>query len=477
MGGRRKMTTRDYTSARRSKNAIPSRGAAARVCRVRASLVSDLGCARRVLPALPTLLREGRSRARFLHELRATFVALAIVLVVGLWVMPPIVDWLADAFFPPEEVVRGKLFSKKTRLVANPSRDPFATACATLYWLAGWFGVFRLFVRAGARALGEPAAARASAVEATLISGARTMAASARTLVEASKGAVTGAIRGAGLGDSSIDAGSRYAIRGELGRGGMGIVHLAEDTVLGREVALKELPAHFLGSEELSERFRVEARALARLSHPGIVQVYDLVEGPSGSFMAMELVRGGSLDDRLVEGRPMPVAEVARIGRAMALALAHAHAEGVIHRDFKPQNVLMTEQGEPKITDFGLAKMQEGPKLTRAGAMMGSPAYMSPEQATGGATDGKTDVYSLGVTLFQMAAGRLPFEEEGPALFMAHLQNEPPRLEALNAEVPAELADLVARMLAKEPATRPSLDEVADVLGRLLCAGDEAAHG
>ncbi len=173
----------------------------------------------------------------------------------------------------------------------------------------------------------------------------------------------------------------------------------------------------------------------------------------------------------------MPVSEVARIGRAMALALAHAHAEGVIHRDFKPQNVLMTEQGEPKITDFGLAKMQEGPKLTRAGAMMGSPAYMSPEQATGGATDGKTDVYSLGVTLFQMAAGRLPFEEEGPALFMAHLQNEPPRLEALNAEVPAELADLVARMLAKEPATRPSLDEVADVLGRLLGAGDEAAHG
>src|SRR5690606_33730352 len=129
----------------------------------------------------------------------------------------------------------------------------------------------------------------------------------------------------------SNDAGSRYALRGELGRGAMGIVHLAEDTVLGRDVALKELPAHLMGSKELYERFRVEARALARLSHPGIVQVFDLVQGPSGSFMAMELVRGGSLDERLVEGTPMPIAEVARIGSSLSRALEHAHVAGVIH--------------------------------------------------------------------------------------------------------------------------------------------------
>jgi eukaryotic-like serine/threonine-protein kinase len=440
---------------------------------VRAPLTTDLDRARRVLPSLPGLLRAPEARARLRHELRATGIALALALVVGMWLMPMAAEHLADLLFPADESVnRGRFFGKKKTVVAHPLRDPFYVLVVALGWTLGALVTIRLFLRAGDRALGSTGE-RESSVEATLVSGARTMVVGARSIVEVSKGALKGALRGAGF-DESTDAGTRYALRGELGRGGMGIVHLAEDTVLGREVALKELPAHLMGSKELYERFRVEARALARLSHPGIVQVFDLVQGPSGSFMAMELVRGGSLDDKLVEGTPMSVGEVARLGAALARALEHAHASGVIHRDFKPQNVLITETGDPKVTDFGLAKMQEGPKLTQAGAMMGSPAYMSPEQATGGATDGKTDVYSLGVTLFQMAAGRLPFEESGPALFMAHLQAEPPRLETLNPEVPVELANLVAAMLAKAPSDRPELARVADVLDAL---GAVAASG
>jgi hypothetical protein len=426
-------------------------------------MTTDLDRARRVLPSLARLLRGAESRARLLHELRATAVALVLAIVVGVWILPMVAEYVADLLFPPDESMsRGRFFGKKKSVTAHPFRDAFYALILGLGWAAGALVTLRLFLRAGDRALGS-AGSRESSVEATLISGARTMAVGARSIVEVSKGALKGALRGAGF-DDSTDAGSRYALRGELGRGGMGIVHLAEDTVLGREVALKELPAHLMGSKELYERFRVEARALARLSHPGIVQVFDLVQGPSGSFMAMELVRGGSLDDKLVEGAPMAIGEVARLGAALARALEHAHASGVIHRDFKPQNVLMTEAGDPKVTDFGLAKMQEGPKLTQAGAMMGSPAYMSPEQATGGATDGKTDVYALGVTLFQMAAGRLPFEESGPALFMAHLQTEPPRLDALNPEAPVELSDLVGEMLAKSPSDRPDLARVAEVL-------------
>jgi predicted Ser/Thr protein kinase len=407
-------------------------------------------------------------RARFVHELRATWIALALLVVLGVWVLPIVTELVGDFLFPPEEVSRGKFFSKKKAVVAHPLRDGFELVVSIAAWGFGALVTLRLFFRAGDRALGADDALQ-SPVEATLISGARTMAVSARSIVEVSKGALKGALKGAGF-DDGAPADSRYTIRGELGRGAMGIVHRAEDTILGRDVALKELPSHLMGSKELYERFRVEARALARLSHPGIVQVFDLVQGPSGSFMAMELVRGGSLDERLVEGTPMPIAEVARLGASLARALDHAHGAGVIHRDFKPQNVLMTESGDPKVTDFGLAKMQEGPKLTQAGAMMGSPAYMSPEQATGGVADGKTDVYSLGVTLFQMAAGRLPFEESGPALFMAHLQNEPPRLDTFNAAASAPLVELVAEMLAKSPADRPELARVAEVLDALVAA-------
>ncbi|MFW6052008.1 MAG: serine/threonine-protein kinase, partial [Myxococcota bacterium] len=268
--------------------------------------------------------------------------------------------------------------------------------------------------------------------------------------------------------------GRRYRIARELGRGGMGVVHLAEDTVLEREVALKELPRSLVREPSLAERFRIEARVLAKLTHPGIVQVFDLVESDAGMWIAMELVKGGSLDALLDDG-PVPLRDALRLGAEMADALAHAHAQGVVHRDFKPHNVLLTPQGHPKITDFGLAKIaREGPKLTQVGAIMGSPAYMSPEQAAGGETDHRADVYAFGVTLYQMVVGRCPFEGNTASILAAHITQPAPDPAELGADVPAPLRELLVSMLAKDPADRPAdLALVADRLRRI--AADAAA--
>jgi serine/threonine-protein kinase len=244
----------------------------------------------------------------------------------------------------------------------------------------------------------------------------------------------------------------------------MGIVHLGHDTVLDRPVALKELPAGLFGAKELIDRFRVEARALAKLAHPGIVQVYDLVDEPNAMFMAMELVEGGDLDQRIEASGATSAGEVARIGAALAEALRFAHERGVVHRDFKPQNVLMTPEGQPKITDFGIAKLAHGPKLTQTGAVMGTPAYMSPEQASGMVIDARTDVYALGITLYELATGKVPFEGETAAVLVQHLTETPAAPNVRGATLPEAIESLILRMLAKEPDARPTLHEVEATL-------------
>ncbi|MFW6023913.1 MAG: serine/threonine-protein kinase, partial [Myxococcota bacterium] len=262
--------------------------------------------------------------------------------------------------------------------------------------------------------------------------------------------------------------GGRYQIDEELGRGAMGVVYRARDTVLEREVALKELPSRLVRERSLAERFRIEARALAKLTHPGIVQVYDLVENDEGMWIAMELVSGGSLDAPLEQGSP-PLGEALRLGAEMADALAHAHSQGVVHRDFKPHNVLLTPEGRPKITDFGLAKVaREGPKLTQVGAIMGSPAYMSPEQAAGGDIDHRADAYAFGATLYQMLVGRCPFEGNTASILAAHITQPAPDPGDFGVELPAALRTLLASLLAKEPADRPNdLAVVAEELRRV----------
>ncbi len=208
---------------------------------------------------------------------------------------------------------------------------------------------------------------------------------------------------------------------------------------------------------------------LARLTHPNMVQVFDLLENGGGMWIAMELVAGGSLDALIEQQGTLPPDETLRLGIALGNALAHAHAQGIVHRDFKPHNVLLTPDGTPKITDFGLAKIAgEGPKLTQVGAVMGSPAYMSPEQASGRVADHRADAYAFGVTLYQMAVGRCPFEGDTASVLAAHITQPPPNPATLGAQVPDALRSLLTRLLAKDPAERPGdLAAVADELERI----------
>lgn len=265
---------------------------------------------------------------------------------------------------------------------------------------------------------------------------------------------------GAGVGPEG-----RYRIRQELGRGAMGIVYRAHDRVLERDVALKQIPVYLSHDHQLIERFRQEARALARLCHPHIVQVYDFVQDGEQAWMAMELVEGEELEKSLLESGTMSIGDTVRIGGQLAEALDYAHERGVIHRDFKPANVLLTQQGSVKITDFGLAKLAQSSIQTQEGSILGSPAYMSPEQAAGRDSDARTDIYALGVTLFKMLTGRFPFEGEIESIIAQKLTKDPPPLSALNEQIPEQLNCLVSQMLAKEPDKRPAnMHTVAEAL-------------
>jgi serine/threonine-protein kinase len=247
----------------------------------------------------------------------------------------------------------------------------------------------------------------------------------------------------------------------------MGIVYRARDRVLDRLVALKELPPEFRCNESLAARFEREARVLAQLTHTNIVQVYDLVHEGGRMWMAMELIQGGSLAELLEARGALVVEEVTRLGGDLARALSFAHQRGVIHRDFKPGNVLLTPEGVPKVTDFGLAKlMQQAPTLTHAGSVLGSPSYMSPEQAAGRDVDARSDIYSFGVTLYEMATGRTPFQGDTMSVMRQHLTQEPPPPRDHAEQLPGSLESLILAMLAKDPAERtPDMETVAAKLG------------
>jgi serine/threonine-protein kinase len=232
----------------------------------------------------------------------------------------------------------------------------------------------------------------------------------------------------------------------------MSEVWRAHDDTLDRTVAVKVLsPTADLG------RFRREAKALAALAHENVMRVYDYGEDEAGPFMALEWLPGGTLEERLAQ-EPLPPEETWRVARGMAAGLAHLHSRGLVHRDLKPANVMFDEEGRPKLGDFGLARRTAGPgTLTEAGTVLGTAAYISPEQAAGEPAGAASDVYSFGVILFRMLTGALPFvADEALALVDMHRHAPPPTVESLQPDAPPELAALTAAALQKDPARRPA---------------------
>jgi serine/threonine protein kinase len=263
---------------------------------------------------------------------------------------------------------------------------------------------------------------------------------------------------------------NRYDVGRTLGSGGMGEVFLARDRVLGRDVALKVLRTQFAGDSEFAERFKREARSAASLSHPNIVQVYDRGDTEDGSsYIAMEYVPGGTLKEKIVGDGPMGAREAAALGAQVAEALEAAHERSMVHRDIKPQNVLLTDRGDAKVADFGIARAGSSVTISRTGSVMGTAGYMSPEQALGQPATPKSDLYSLGVVLFEALTGELPYTADNPiAVSMKHV-NEPVRPpRELDPTIPEGMNALVTRLMAKNPEDRyASADELADDLWRI----------
>jgi serine/threonine protein kinase len=247
---------------------------------------------------------------------------------------------------------------------------------------------------------------------------------------------------------------SHYKILEKLGEGGMGVVYKAEDTKLKRTVALKFLTPQTLGSEEEKARFIQEAQAAAALNHPNICTIYEIDESERQSFLAMEYIEGQSLKEK-IKSVPLKLDEALDITIQVAEGLQEAHEKGIVHRDIKPANIMVTTKGQAKIMDFGLAKLGRGMHLTKTGTTLGTIAYMSPEQARGDTVDHRTDIWSLGIVLYEMVTGQLPFKSEYEQAVIYSILNENPKpITSLWTEVPLELERIVNKALAKSPAER-----------------------
>jgi len=263
----------------------------------------------------------------------------------------------------------------------------------------------------------------------------------------------------------------RYNIVSELGRGAMGMVYQAHDPQIDRMVALKVLREDRLTTEDYVQRFLKEATAIGRLSHPGIVTVYDVGQDHGTIYIAMEFLEGQPLDEVFKSG-VLSMQDIVTIGIQVSQALQYAHKKGIVHRDIKPPNIIYTPEMNTKVTDFGIAHIDDpdGQQMTRAGEILGTPVYMAPEQVMGQTVDGRSDLYSLGVILYELSTGRRPFKGDNlAAVFRAITNEDPVAPHQLNPDVPPAFSDLILKTMAKNPEDRFATgQELANLLDTCL---------
>ena len=258
-----------------------------------------------------------------------------------------------------------------------------------------------------------------------------------------------------------------YDILAELGRGGMATVYLAHDLALDRKVAIKVMSPHLLEGEGMVERFKLEARTAAQLSHPHVIPIYAVKETESVLFFVMKFIEGRALDSIIKQIGPLPIPMVKDILTKVGQALGYAHRRGVVHRDIKPGNIMIDEEGTPIVTDFGIAKVAQARNLTMTGATIGTPSYMSPEQCSALEVTGASDQYSLGIVAYEMLTGKVPFTADSVVQIMfKHCHDDPEPVETHRPDCPPELAEMVNRMLQKTPEHRwESLEAGVQSLG------------
>lgn len=285
---------------------------------------------------------------------------------------------------------------------------------------------------------------------------------------------------GAPATDAPVRQVGRYLVQSRLGRGGMATVYRAHDPSIGRDVAIKFLHASLAEDEDCKTRFLREARAAGGLSHPNIVVVHDVGEIEGRPYMAMELIDGKPLDEVVERAEVLPLRDAVVMGVQLARALGYAHERGIVHRDIKPGNIMvLKDRKSVKVTDFGIAHIDEGvQQRTQVGALLGTPQYMSPEQARGDKVDGRSDLFSAGIVLYQMITGSRPFRGDNPVATITKIVNDPhPPITQGRPEAPASLRRVVDRCLAKNPAQRyQSGNELAEALLKVLAELDESAR-
>jgi serine/threonine protein kinase len=248
-----------------------------------------------------------------------------------------------------------------------------------------------------------------------------------------------------------------YQIISQIGEGGMATVYKAYQPSMDRNVAIKVLPGQLAESAEFTQRFQQEARIIAKLEHPHILPVFDYGESGGVTYLVMRYLDAGTLRDKMENGRPLPLGEIDRLFTQLADALSYAHSYGIIHRDLKPSNALIDSQGNLFLTDFGIAKLLESasPRLTQTDAIMGTPAYISPEQAQATKVNQRSDIYSLGIILYEMVTGRVPFVAETPlAVILKHVSDPLPLPSSLKPDIPEAIEKVVLKALAKDPSDR-----------------------